>query len=593
MARTKLLTSAIYSPTKPASEAAIRQQIDDSIQEVYDDAAKGDEVGGRQYTQENYVTDSETVTASIDALDVQLKVATDRAEDTFTKDEINSVVDSSSGADEVGVTPITETGAANRVQAVFEALIARLKSIVNGSSGADLIGATTIVGIVGNTVQTILENMKTYIDNLAPLNIADNSITNKKLVDDPDGIKNAVYGSSNINALDYKHNQNLADNMFDDSLWTASAGTKSADTVNFKVGSQSLKSLENDTIAGGVSNVKESITLDLSELSNGDPSTEDDDIKFVFFISDINAVNVGGGSNGVQLAFSQDATFSTTNIKFINNLLGLVEGWNYLTIKKSAFSTLGGGAWDGIQSIRVLWSSTVNSLNDYVSFQVIQLVKEGGYFQKQGKSVYTENDEIYLGEEDGNYVIKDFGTDGFIKNALITTDQYTNIKSSNIRKGTVVDRSIYGNVFYVDSLNNILTYVSGGLFKLDIVEAGATISVSATFPLTIGDSVLFTLDKQDGNVLATVMNLTTGLMLNLEGETTLTDGYLSIGTDDGNQVYLKSATVTELENSYHSDVSEIARSVEDTNGGAVLLWTGSQAQYDALTPLDDTIYFIE
>jgi len=40
MARTKDLKSNVYSPTKPASEAAIRQQIDDAIQEVYDAAAK-------------------------------------------------------------------------------------------------------------------------------------------------------------------------------------------------------------------------------------------------------------------------------------------------------------------------------------------------------------------------------------------------------------------------------------------------------------------------------------------------------------------------------------------------------------------------
>jgi len=40
MARIKKLTDYAYSPTKPASEDAIRQQIDDSIQEVYDAAAK-------------------------------------------------------------------------------------------------------------------------------------------------------------------------------------------------------------------------------------------------------------------------------------------------------------------------------------------------------------------------------------------------------------------------------------------------------------------------------------------------------------------------------------------------------------------------
>jgi glycerophosphoryl diester phosphodiesterase len=48
MARTKLLTDAVYSPTIAASEEAIRSQIDGSIQEVYDivDEAKLDKTSG-------------------------------------------------------------------------------------------------------------------------------------------------------------------------------------------------------------------------------------------------------------------------------------------------------------------------------------------------------------------------------------------------------------------------------------------------------------------------------------------------------------------------------------------------------------------
>ena len=42
MARTKKLTDPLYSPTNPTSEVAIRAQIDDSIQEVYDQSARND-----------------------------------------------------------------------------------------------------------------------------------------------------------------------------------------------------------------------------------------------------------------------------------------------------------------------------------------------------------------------------------------------------------------------------------------------------------------------------------------------------------------------------------------------------------------------
>jgi len=123
----------------------------------------------------------------IDNVGDELKSAKTQIDDkydkteVYSKTELGSVTDGDSGADKIGMTPIAETGASNRVQSVIEALITRIKSITDGSSGADLVGATTITGIVGNTVQTILENLKTYIDSQAPLNIPDDSITNQKM----------------------------------------------------------------------------------------------------------------------------------------------------------------------------------------------------------------------------------------------------------------------------------------------------------------------------------------------------------------------------------------------------------------------------
>ena len=69
-----------------------------------------------------------------------------------------SVDDGTAGADLVGATPITETGAANTVQEILEALVTALKAVTNGASGADLVGATPIPQTgAANTVQKILE----------------------------------------------------------------------------------------------------------------------------------------------------------------------------------------------------------------------------------------------------------------------------------------------------------------------------------------------------------------------------------------------------------------------------------------------------
>jgi len=52
------------------------------------DAVTTDEIGDRQYTEDNYVTDSQTVTASIDALDIQAKVNADLTDDKAEDDEV-------------------------------------------------------------------------------------------------------------------------------------------------------------------------------------------------------------------------------------------------------------------------------------------------------------------------------------------------------------------------------------------------------------------------------------------------------------------------------------------------------------------------
>lgn len=78
---------------------------------------------------------------------------------------LNSAEDGSSGADNLGMTPIPAISASlNTTQAIVEAFITRLQSVVDGASGADFIGATAISGLTGSTVQALMESLKNYID---------------------------------------------------------------------------------------------------------------------------------------------------------------------------------------------------------------------------------------------------------------------------------------------------------------------------------------------------------------------------------------------------------------------------------------------
>ena len=83
--------------------------------------------------------------------------------------EIKAATDGTSGADKIGMTAITETGANATIQSIIEALITRLKAVADGVSGADLIGATAISGLTGATVQALLEALKAAADGKLPL----------------------------------------------------------------------------------------------------------------------------------------------------------------------------------------------------------------------------------------------------------------------------------------------------------------------------------------------------------------------------------------------------------------------------------------
>lgn len=63
----------------------------------------------------------------------------------------------------------------------FNALIDAILATTDGNSGADNIGVTTIPGVTGNTAQTVLEGLKTVIDNVTLGEIPDGSLTNAKL----------------------------------------------------------------------------------------------------------------------------------------------------------------------------------------------------------------------------------------------------------------------------------------------------------------------------------------------------------------------------------------------------------------------------
>jgi hypothetical protein len=166
-------------PTTPASETAVRELFQELHNQTRDylnalaavlnsttDGASGaDNIAMTAITETGAAA---TVQAIVEALVTRIKAVTDGA----------------AGADLVGMTAIADTGAAATVQAVIEALITKIKATTDSASGADLVGATQITAESGTTVQGILEWLYAQLTGIVLGQIPDGSLTATKLATD-------------------------------------------------------------------------------------------------------------------------------------------------------------------------------------------------------------------------------------------------------------------------------------------------------------------------------------------------------------------------------------------------------------------------
>lgn len=387
-------------------------------------------------------------------------------------------------------------------------------------------------------------------------------------------VVNAIRNSFSADISAYYGNTKLGDDMQDDSVWTSLSGAQSADSVNIKIGDYALKILENDALAGSLQSKKDGITLDFSKLNNGKVSIDSDYIYFVFYVSDVASINTGGG--GIQFAFSQDAVYSDDNIKYNNITTGLVTGWNFVKMLKSTFFTAGTGTWSGIQSMRILWASNAGYQNEYISFQLIQLVKKDPVFNIPNPFQRFEvNDfeinsaEWFVGKEFGKIIARELSDATGDISSLQNSFNYSDFIINSIKQvhgSSIVDAYV---TWYVDADNAIVCLINADALILRKIEAGITDDTN-TIPLVIseGDILEYSL-KKDGMKLELIVYLNRDYSNPYEIDTTTTistasTGNLCIGSSSVNNAMFHSASITEIAHAHHSDIAEMAKDVINT-----------------------------
>jgi hypothetical protein len=408
-------------------------------------------------------------------------------------------------------------------------------------------------------------------------------ITSRKQGNNLDNALSQMEGEGLTEAVrkwNYLHNTNTHDDLHfqTEGNWTSGAGTQSADSTNVIWGDYSLKILENDNTGSFLYSKIDSITLDLTKSINGISIGDDGYVRFIFYVSDANAIDTG---TGIQLRFSQDATYTNANIKYYDVTSGIATGWNYLAIAKSAFSTNGTGAWSGIQSIRVGWQSLDNYQNEYVSFQLIQLVRidpddstQYSYFQKQIADGVWENvwtwagtNEYILGEENGAVRFKDLGTAADV-NAMINSTVYS--LNNDFEISTTIEITDVGDSFmfgwYVNGTNYVRVYMNGNMLYLNTVLAGSSTITSAANTDPIGSIVNIRLVKT--GIVWSVYLSTNGLTnsnvpLAQKVDFAGLSGVLFMGGIIGNPCYIESATITSTKVANFANTSQNSKFLDN------------------------------
>lgn len=337
------------------------------------------------------------------------------------------------------------------------------------------------------------------------------------------------------------------------SEYTTVLGTQTQDTTNVKVGSEALRITENDNIAGYLSS-KKTVSYDYSILNNNSNFENTDYFNFIADMSDSAFVQ------DLVIIFRTDASnyFTIT----INS--GLTTGSEVYSVLKSAAVATLSPDWANITEIEIGWTSLINAINEYVTFNTFLPVKKDQNLAianpLQQFDINDFNIEIgnwFVGIENNNAIIKALGetTSNF---AIKGIKQYDNC-IINYVTSTDHNTTHRGVTYFVDNDNYVRLSIETSMFKLTSRVDNVDVVSEIDFPNIENEILIFKLIKKDGKLKASVCRASAPLdKARLVGTSILTDGVLAFGAVSSALSYIHSASITEIsfaQNAYKAEVA--------------------------------------
>ncbi len=487
---------------------------------------------------------------------------------------ININQESHNMIDIVGVIPSDVGGFTIREMAIFDDL-GNMIAICNTPDTQKVSISSGSIGEIELVMKIALENTQSILFDVNPLALATveqlNAIPQKSWYADFE----AYYGNTKL-VSDFHTTEGIAGNV-------------TLDTVNALINAKSVK-LKPSSDNEGVVNITQTFnTKDLSKLNNGQMFENNDYVYLSFYISSMDLIKDGTNLyvdfrdvNNAQLAYAM----------LKNNLN---QGWNYIKAKKSEFN--GSGDFTQIKSANFWFSHNAGQANEFISFQLLQLIKNDPLedypnpFQKNGKRELAINaGEWFVGYEYGKLVCKSLTKGVNLLESLILNKSFKNFVMTGEKQiETNSPHHLFGwktNTFLVRTYvgNNNLTIIRINNGVVDVVTIPNIV-------LTKGDIVKSVITKKDNNFeIKTYRNneLVNDFKFNHNCEDDDGQMFMSTFIDK----YLLSMSITELTHAHHANVADVAKSLEEQTHCFVYSSLNQSIANSVQTPIVfDSIYY--
>lgn len=281
------------------------------------------------------------------------------------------------------------------------------------------------------------------------------------------------------------------------------------DSINVLIGSGSVKIPVKDDLQAARAIVKtapEGQLFDFTKFPDGSLSAVGDYIRLVCYISDVTKVTY------VVVFFMCASGYFYTLWS-----AGLVNGWNYLELKKSSAPISGSPDWSAVSNIQTQWFNNPSANGTYISFQLLEMVRQdpsgttANPFQVLKNNVRVEEftrhtGHYFLGIYNNNLVCKPISDGSFFgllsKKAVLNSNNTTYIKRKCV--STAYDN---GLGYYLDDNNFIRIYIVSNLLMAVCKVAGIqTVNqITGSLNLQIDDIITYRLTKNGSSVFTQVL----------------------------------------------------------------------------------------